>query len=603
MTVRAAFLALSWVLESACAASRARELGEALAATSDWGLAHAAAGLRVWTSTHAPLSVEPIDGDRGVLIGATFPMPGAPPCRDLPDATPRQLIAELSRRRWGRYVALVASARGGETWVYRDPSGALPGFAWSLGDGLEVVGSAMTGLPAGVGPRWPLLNWDRIADFVAKPAVCATQVLVDDVIAVQPGEALRLGSTGTSDVVWSPSAFAGNPIDDLGAAADELRARVSACAASLVGGYKRVILEVSGGLDSAIIAGSLHASGRTSRVVEAINIAFGRPESDEQAYATAVAARAGLTLVQRRHEPSALDLSDLEAFAREQRPSANAVDPKWDRDEIERIRETGAEAIISGQGGDAVFMQMAGAGIVADAWRVKGWSVLRDPVLANVARRTRRSVWEVLRSARAEAVGRAPPVEGLWSSLISREVRAATADLKPKWLHEAEHCGLGPGKQLHIHALARFFLNEGPSRRRHEADVLYPLFAQPVLEHALRIPTPALAGSSYDRAFARSVFADRLPECVLNRRAKGIVTVYFARLIANSLGWLRPYLLDGCLAEAGVLDRVRLELALSPEHLIWAAKPSDILWAVSTEAWVRHWQTRVPDSRTAPRRL
>lgn len=601
MSPRAGFLALSWPLQAMEAGRRAEGIGQALLASGNWRPAHAAGGLRLWITRRDPPPICRLARDRGVVVGPHYAMRGVVASRDPVTPHPLTVARDLSRSRWGRYLAILSDPAGEETWAYRDPSGAQTAFAWSLGEGLSVVSSQMSGLPPGVGPRRPLLDWRAISALVAKPAICATEVLVEDVVSVQPGECVRLGERPVREVVWSPAAFAADPIDDRELAAATLRGSVEDCTAALVGAYPRTILEVSGGLDSAILAGTVHQAGLTPRVAEALNMTFGRPESDEQDYARAVAGRAGLALTERHHDPCGLDLDDLEELACEFRPSANGVDPKWDREEIALVRATGAGAIVSGQGGDAVFMQMSTPGILADAWPRRSWRALGDPLLGDVARRTRRSVWGVLRDAREEAQGRARPSEDLWSSLISRGVRAATDGLKPRWEREAEARGLPPGKRLHIHALARFLLNEGPSRRRREVDILYPLFAQPVLEHALRIPTPLLAGASYDRAFAREAFADRLPEMVYRRRAKGVVTVYFARLIANSLGALRPYLLEGCLAEAGVLDRDRLEQALTRDHLIWAAKPSDILWAVATEAWVRHWQKYVPDSLTASR--
>jgi asparagine synthase (glutamine-hydrolysing) len=65
---------------------------------------------------------------------------------------------------------------------------------------------------------------------------------------------------------------------------------------------------------------------------------------------------------------------------------------------------------------------------------------------------------------------------------------------------------------------------------------------------------------------------------------------------------LRPFLLDGALAEAGVLDRAKLDEALTVEQLIWGASPNQIMWAAATEAWVRHWQGRAGDSLSAPRK-
>jgi asparagine synthase (glutamine-hydrolysing) len=599
MTPRGGYLAVAWP-PKATAAALAEALSHAMDAAPAWTMGQAAPGLRIWTTRRDPPTLRLDPGQETTIVGAVFDRrddrDGAEGADDVVG-----MARQLSRSRWGRYIALLRD-RGDDRWcVYRDPSGAMPAFTWTLDDGVAVVASQIDVLPSGLGPRRPTLNWDRIAEFVAKPGACATGVLVDDVTPVHPGQLVGLGRPTRIETIWSPSTFAADPIDDAQAAGCDLKRRVTTCTTALVGGYDRLLLEVSGGLDSAILAGTLHMTGEAFRVAEGLNIAFGRPESDEQAYAAAVAERAGLRLIERTHAPDALNLEDLTEMADEVRPSANAVDPKWDRDEIDRVHATGAQAIVSGQGGDAVFMQMSGASIVADAWAQSGWASLRQPVLADVARRHRRSVWGLLREARAERLGRAPTPEA-WSSLITRDVRGETQGLKPRWRQEAESAGLPPGKQLHIDALARFLLNEGPSRRRREADVLYPLFAQPVVELALRIPTPILAGANHDRAFARQVFADRLPGIVRARRAKGLVTVYFARLIANSLPVLRPFLVDGCLAQARVLDRAKLEQALTVEHLIWAAKPSDILWAVAAEAWVRHQQSRVPDSASAPRR-
>jgi hypothetical protein len=52
-----------------------------------------------------------------------------------------------------------------------------------------------------------------------------------------------------------------------------------------------------------------------------------------------------------------------------------------------------------------------------------------------------------------------------------------------------------------------------------------------------------------------------------------------------------------------VLDRAALEAHLDPDRLIWRGAPTDVLWATVTEAWVRYWQTQVPDSLSAVRRL
>lgn len=72
-------------------------------------------------------------------------------------------------------------------------------------------------------------------------------------------------------------------------------------------------------------------------------------------------------------------------------------------------------------------------------------------------------------------------------------------------------------------------------------------------------------------------------------------------LLAASLEVLRPLLLEGCLADAGVLDRAAVARQLTPEQLLHAPATGAILTAATVEAWVRHWQGRVGDSARAPR--
>jgi asparagine synthase (glutamine-hydrolysing) len=207
----------------------------------------------------------------------------------------------------------------------------------------------------------------------------------------------------------------------------------------------------------------------------------------------------------------------------------------------------------------------------------------------------------VLKQVRQARRGRFPEAR-LISSLLSPEVAAVTAELDHAWVRQARGADLPPGKKFHIRVLANTHLNNVASRRRREADLLYPLLSQPILELCLGLATPDLSGGSYDRPFERAIFAHRIPPQVLNRRVKGNLSVYFARLVAESLPMLRPYLLDGCLCRAGILDRNALDRVLDVNQLIWASRPTDVLWAALIEGWVRHWQTRVPDSPTAGRR-
>lgn len=606
--MRRAYLALSWRPGNAEAASRAQDIGLRVEAETGWRRHPACGGLALWSDPAQPLAVRQMHRAPGVVLGDVFPMPGADMAaspltagRYEPGGDPREVVSRLSRAFWGHYVALVA-APGGGVVAYRDPSGSLDAMSWDLGDGLSVVASDMVRVPRWLRPRRQSLNWERIGRMLAVPYASTSTPLFDDIQVVAPGQMLAIGAgPPISEGIWSPGAFATGEPQDLPAVQAELVRRLDTCAAALVQSYDKVIVELSGGLDSSVLAGSLAATGASARVAAWINYHGDRAEGDETRYARDVARRAGFELSTIRKPIIPIDEPALAELAREFWPAMAGVDVGRDRHEAELLRETGAQAIVSGQGGDGVYFQPPTAMIAADEFDRRGWRALGSPVLPNVARRTRQSVWGVLREVHRARRGAERRLT-YWSGILSRDLQAEVRRIDHPWVRDARDRGLPPGKVLHVHGVAATHLYNGRSRRRRLADLLYPHFAQPVTELCLGVAVPDLAGASYDRPFARQAFAERLPDSVVDRRSKGNLTAYFAHLVAASATTLRPYLLEGCLCEAGVLNRAELEAHLDPNRLIWRGAPTDVLWATVTEAWVRYWQTQAPDSASAPRR-
>ena len=599
--MRRAFVALSWPVDCDAANAHVAALARRLEGEPAWRAAGDLPGLRVWTGAATPLAVRALPSGQGFVVGELFDHPtgAARPERSPWDV--RAAARGLVRDHWGQYVALLRDPRGGEQAVLRDPSGMLDAMTWRLADAVDVVAADMTQLPPGLRARWPLLNWDRIAAFTAAAATATTPALFDEVEVVGPGELMFLGAARPrSEVVWNPVSFAAQPGVDATEAGQEIVRRLDRCTADLVGGYDRLIMELSGGLDSSVVAGALAATGSAGRVVEWFNAVNPRPEADESAHARAVTDRLGARLSTFEHQGPPLTVTDFTELGSSMWPASGGLDPHRDRLSVQRIEAAGAQAIVSGQGGDAAFFQMPSILVAADALKLRGPAILGDPILAEVARRTRKSAWTVLSQACAALRGRSYE-DKLVSSLISPEVRSATAGVEHAWVHAARTADLPPGKRFHIRVMANTHLNHADSRRRRRADLIFPLLAQPVVELCLALPTPILAGANYDRPYEHAIFADRVPDQVLLRRMKGNLTVYVSRLVAASLGELRPFLLEGTLCAGGILDRRALERLLDPNQLIWKATPSEVLWAALVEGWVRYWQTRVPDSHTAPR--
>lgn len=604
--MRRAFVALVSPVGVQSSPAPRRRLEAELEASAYWRRGGQTESMSLWLSARAALPVWPLPQQGGFVIGDLFEMPGAdtrsPLRADVPKRDdPFEIAKRLARAHWGQYVALVTDRETGGAAAFRDPTGMIDCLTWSLAGDVEVVASDIARLPPGLRPKHLALNWHRIAEFVAAPVAATTASLLDGVEAVGPGDLVSLAPRrGAPRTVWSPIEFARHSAVDLQDAKVELLRRVDQCTSALVGGHAQVLVELSGGLDSSALAGAISAQGLNDRVGAWLNITDPRPEANEAAYAQAVADRLGVDLTLVSQPPGCLLEADLAELGGGFWPAIAGVDAVRDRDEVARLRALGASGILSGQGGDAAFFQMGTSLVVADEFRRRGLRAIHSRVLPDLARRTHQSVWQVLAEVWAARRGLLPDRK-LVNRLLTADIRVTAGEVEHAWVMAAKGSDLPPGKKHHIRGVAINHFNHQRSRRRQEADLLFPFLMQPIVELCLSIPTPDLAGGAFDRPFQREVFADRLPALVRDRRSKGNLSVFFAKLMANSTDMLRPYLLDGALCGAGILDRRLVEAVLSPEHLIWKDGANDLVTAVAAEAWVRHWQSRVPDSPTAPR--
>src|SRR5882757_2863440 len=91
--------------------------------------------------------------------------------------------------------------------------------------------------------------------------------------------------------------------------------------------------------------------------------------------------------------------------------------------------------------------------------------------------------------------------------------------------------------------------------------------------------------------FSRAAFADALPTEILNRGlGKGGPDLWAKDVVESNLAFLRDFLLDGDLVRRGIVDRKKLETALSPRIVKSTAMVGDIFAKLYIEAWLRNFQ-------------
>ncbi len=558
-------------------------------AEGDWTLALGLYQLAVYVRGPRPPVVRALPHQGGVLIGEIYETQATRegrvvdfPLDALPDVDPVQTARLLTRHGWGRYVA-VLKHRDAPPTIYRDPMGALECLTWTVGEATLVSSTVDVGLPWS--PPELAVDWTAVGRLLTDGVLSSEICPLRGVTPVAAGE-LRAGpGASLAARLWRPGDFA-RAAQGKADPADLARV-VDGAVAALARDRKAILVEISGGLDSAIVALSLAQCD--AAVAGAINFYWPEPEGDERVWAQRIADRCGYPLICGLRGLLLVDGDKLARHALAPRPGLNAQDPDLDHDLAVQAAALGADALFSGQGGDAVFYQMAHHALAADILAGKATPNGRLRALETLARRARTTVWSLLAKTSRSLSKTAPPVPPP-SFLGPGLARGRPHD----WI--ADQTGVSPGKRIQVRGLTNCQNAFGDSLRSRAADLLYPLMSQPVVEHCLSIPAPLLAIGEVDRPFARAAFADRLPPENLTRRAKGDVTVFFSKSLAASLPALRPYLLEGRLAGAGLIDPAKLEPLLHPEPMIWRDSVGEVMLAAYLEAWVRTWEQRLAGS-------
>lgn len=573
---------------------------EALVASGEWTLAHRAFRLAVLTAGQAPPPVTPLigpSGSVGVLVGQVFDRAAthagevaAAALEPLTELSPLDAARHLVTQAWGAYVAVwIGPADSGPT-VLRDPSGALEVLIWRR-DGVTVVSAQP--IAGRAGPLELSIDWPRIGQILADPISASLGAPpLRGLAAIDPGVTVQGGDGERPVALWRPADIVRAAQGRAWPSRQDLRRTVDAAVAALARDAGPIVCEISGGLDSAIMATSLAAVGEGPRL--AVNFHGDQPEADERTYAQGVADRIGAPLRTVRRQLFAFDEASLAACGRAARPNFNALDPGYDAGLIAALEAVDGRALFTGHGGDTVFYQVAASALAADLLRGAPCEGSRRQRLEEVARRTRRSIW----SLGFEALTGRPWAVSIEGQLLRQEAeRIRRAGLTHPWL--AGLGGVSPAKRQQIRALVSNLNANGATGRGERARIVHPLLSQPVVEACLAIPAPVLSAGEGERSYARDAFAERLPRAIVERRSKGEISVFLNRCLAVSRPFLRDFLLGGRLAARGLLDARDLEAALEPEAMVWKDASRDLLTAAALEAWVGHWEGRIAEGAAA----
>ncbi|MDR3438115.1 asparagine synthase-related protein [Telmatospirillum sp.] len=499
---------------------------------------------------------------------------------------PDTAISRIFQTIWGGFILLDFGEDGSVT-IARDPGGRLPCYVMTACDGWRYLASDATVLFAVSGER-PRLDPAALAHHLARPQLRTARTCLALLDELPAGTSRCWGPAGTAERRhWSPwdHADPSRAFTDADTAAEALRDTVLASTRALSAHHRQLVHALSGGLDSSIVAVGLAAARAP---VAAINLATEDALGDEKHYAQMVADHLGVALVLASEDPALVDLWHSDA-ADLPRPAAKAYTQSADRRQSRLAEELGADAFVSGGGGDQVFAYMHSCTPLLDYIAIEGWNRGALTVAHEIARMTgcglpALSATSLRRMARRDAryTWRAD-TRGLshWAaSLIFRQPAHPWGD-PPK--------GIPPGKAMHVAWLQHIENHlEGYGRER-DRPIIWPLMAQPVVECCLAIPSWMWCAGGRNRAVARRAFHRDLPPQIIDRISKGSPESVMITTFETHRESVLDVVCNGVLAELGLVDGEALRSLARPPDVITSTELGRIMTLLDVEVWARHW--------------
>jgi asparagine synthase (glutamine-hydrolysing) len=519
---------------------------------------------------------------RGLLIGRAFNRNGTPLHQHLEfSGSARDIMQRLLKTTWGEYIAvLFNNPESDEITVLRDPSGGIP-CVYSLVGGEGFITSDI-GLAVEMGLYRRQVDWDGLTHTLNFPYLRVPRTALRNVNELLPGNTLSYRATGVRhSSAWSPWHFVERGVrhEDPRAAANEVREAISVVVKALATNEEAFLVELSGGLDSSVVAMCLRDFCDRATFCTLVMPVSG---TDERPYAQLVTDALGTNL-------NAVEIAFNSVCLEYPVPRSsvtpaigllqNAVNDAWER----TGNHYGVNSFFSGGGGDTVFGYLKTAAPAADAFMDRG---LRAGVgaIGDLAALHQCTVFKAGRLTLKKMLRRPRTAWKADSSLLNPACVPGASEPHP-WMDAPP--GALPGDREKILDLIGTQLFRVATPRGVGRSMHFPLLSQPVMEACLKVPSWMWIANGRNRALARQAFADHLPRGTLDRRSKGSYTGYMAAVYAHNKKRMREFLEEGQLCGHDLLDRAALKAffarELAPRDLSFLR----IIDLCAAENWVR----------------
>lgn len=521
----------------------------------------------------------------GVVIGQLFTADGQP-------VTTAQLstqirdVAELEKylldNYWGEYILLLASGTDGHlVRILRDPSGGIP-CVFSIHGETGFITSSIS-LAVRLNLYRKEIDWEYISHGLTFPYLRTMSTGFSEISELLPGCSLHVDEiSATTHSTWSPWKFVApeHRQTDADEAAASVRRSVATAVKSWAEADGDILLELSGGLDSSIVAACLRGvNARTT----CCTVVTPLPGENEQRYAEQMAAVIGVKLhsLETSFEDARFDFAPPEDSTV---PGMGILHVVTDDVMAKAGDMHGVSSFFSGAGGDTIFCYLRGTAPAVDAYKERGVSA-GLAAIRNLSVLHQCTPWKAGRLALKKLLQSPKDPWKIDNSFLMPSVVPDTFESHPWFVGPMD--ALPGDRQKIVDLVGTQTYRDGMPRgsRKH---VRIPLLSQPVMEACLKVPTWMCISDGENRSVARAAFSDVLPRDILRRKSKGSYLNYSGAVYKQNSLKIRDYLLEGQLRSQNMIDPVSLEKFFRREPAPRDYSFLRIFHLCMTENWLRH---------------
>jgi asparagine synthase (glutamine-hydrolysing) len=607
------YIGVAWDIEDSSAGDAAALVkARALAVKRPWNIVFDRAGLLVLCAETSTAAANAIRIPCGVVLGTLFKTVESScglvtPVSDFHPLEAARIAATAGRSLidsyWGSYVLFLQEPPGGGTSVLRGPMCALPCY-WTVYSNVTVVFSSIDDCLQLRLSSYPI-NWDVIRAQAVGGDYLTRETAIVGISAAVSGECLSvMGDRITHSAYWNPSALRPRDVvSGIDQAAQLLRETTQLCTNAWMSGHETLILLLSGGLDSSVLLTCMSRAQPKTEIIS-FNI-WCRGPGDERQFARSMSEKVETELIEFERTPQ-IDLSRYMDCAHTATPVVNFA--AWDAGcgVIDLAHKRKATAIFTGVTGDDILGHAPTPEVLAGC--LDSFDGIRHflPAATDYAELKRISLWRALgQTAQYKMWLRRIPYWSAYlykrflgfdkaNSLASDEATHAYEQMLPRFIHPwlRDIGGMPAGRAMLVWELVNVTSSWPNSPFSSEDDALFmnPLASQPLVEASFRIPARFHFAGAESGAVIRRAFRSDFSELVLKRgTGKGTPNLLLREIVAANRNFLRELFRDGFLVREGILDKIKLDAALSGSVSRSQIGVGEIISQLYIECWLRSW--------------